>query len=239
MKVEHHNLKGILVALSILFCWIGNLAFLIFYFKIESYSHYPLLALQSFLNIGLFITAHDAMHGTLSPDYPKFNQGLGTLCLLLYAGFSFKKLKSQHILHHRFPATEQDPDFARNHNERLFNWFFHFIKNYFGLKEFIFMTIMVTFVTLMSGSLLKMLLIYALPSMTSALQIFYFGTYLPHRTPPEGHTHPDRAISNSYSTWVSFLTCYHFGYHQEHHETPAVPWWKLPEVYQNKLRSSH
>jgi beta-carotene ketolase (CrtW type) len=27
---------------------------------------------------------------------------------------------------------------------------------------------------------------------------------------------------------VSLLTCFHFGYHHEHHDTPWVPWWKLP-----------
>lgn len=30
---------------------------------------------------------------------------------------------------------------------------------------------------------------------------------------------------------LSFLTCYYFGYHLEHHLYPNVPWWRLPERY--------
>ena len=26
--------------------------------------------------------------------------------------------------------------------------------------------------------------------------------------------------------WLSFLTCYHFGYHLEHHRYPWVLWWR-------------
>ncbi|MDT8325299.1 MAG: fatty acid desaturase, partial [Bacteroidota bacterium] len=34
--------------------------------------------------------------------------------------------------------------------------------------------------------------------------------------------------SNDYGVLFSFLTCYHFGYHEEHHTRPGVPWWRLP-----------
>ena len=37
-----------------------------------------------------------------------------------------------------------------------------------------------------------------------------------------------RARSNEFSPLLSLLTCFHFGYHHEHHDAPWVPWWKLP-----------
>ncbi|MCC5658983.1 fatty acid desaturase [Nostoc sp. XA010] len=33
------------------------------------------------------------------------------------------------------------------------------------------------------------------------------------------------------------MSCYYFGYHQEHHEYPDVPWWKLP-AYKHKAWQS-
>jgi beta-carotene ketolase (CrtW type) len=32
------------------------------------------------------------------------------------------------------------------------------------------------------------------------------------------------------SRLMSLVTCFHFGLHEEHHERPNVPWWKLPTV---------
>ena len=34
---------------------------------------------------------------------------------------------------------------------------------------------------------------------------------------------------------VSFVSCYHFGYHWEHHVAPHVPWWRLPEARRNTI----
>jgi beta-carotene ketolase (CrtW type) len=50
-----------------------------------------------------------------------------------------------------------------------------------------------------------------------------------------GYTNPHRAQSNPLPIFWSFITCYHFGYHQEHHEYPHVPWWKLPEIHKLTL----
>ena len=57
--------------------------------------------------------------------------------------------------------------------------------------------------------------------------LFYFGTYLPHRGQFEVNTFPAR--SNDYPHWLSMLTCFHFGYHAEHHQYPYVPWY-LPTI---------
>ena len=70
------------------------------------------------------------------------------------------------------------------------------------------------------------------------MQLFYFGTFLPHSEPEGGYSEPHRAKSTSYPVWLSFITCYHFGYHEEHHEYPHVCWWQLPEIYQLRLNSA-
>ena len=66
------------------------------------------------------------------------------------------------------------------------------------------------------------------PQVLSTIQLFYFGTYLPHRGTFEPDSFPAR--SNSYPSWLSLVTCFHFGYHFEHHKYPYIPWWYLPTI---------
>ena len=59
---------------------------------------------------GMFITAHDAMHGLVAPTRPALNHGLGRLCALLFAAFDYEALHTAHWQHHARPATHK----ARN-----------------------------------------------------------------------------------------------------------------------------
>lgn len=49
----------------------------------------PLLGLlflaRTFTHTGLFIIAHEAIHGSLLPSFPRANAAAGTLCLWLFA----------------------------------------------------------------------------------------------------------------------------------------------------------
>ncbi|HEY9845933.1 MAG TPA: fatty acid desaturase, partial [Candidatus Caenarcaniphilales bacterium] len=81
-------------------------------------------------------------------------------------------------------------------------------------------------------------LFWVVPSILSSVQLFYFGTFLPHQEPQAGYIEPHRAQSTPLPVFWSFITCYHFGYHQEHHEYPHVPWWQLPAVYQARTKAS-
>ena len=45
----------------------------------------PLVLLRTFVQTGLFIIGHDAMHGTLSPNRSKLNDFIGTASLILYS----------------------------------------------------------------------------------------------------------------------------------------------------------
>lgn len=85
----------------------------------------------------------------------------------------------------------------------------------------------------------NMVLFWALPALTSALQLFIVGVYLPHRSfdaqkQPQVDRH--RARSLEMSAVLSVLSCYNFGgAHYEHHVFPSVPWWRL-HVLREALR---
>jgi beta-carotene ketolase (CrtW type) len=188
-----------------------------------------LVAVLSWLSVGLFIVAHDAMHGSLAPGRPRLNLFWGRLTLLLYAGFWMDRLRPKHFNHHQHVGTEHDPDFSVDHPTRFWPWYAQFMRRYFGLREFLVLTALTwTYVLLLGAPLGNLLLFWALPSILSSLQLFYFGTYLPHRHEEGEFADHHRARSNGYPAWLSLLTCFHFGYHREHHLSPGTPWWQLP-----------
>ena len=189
-----------------------------------------LVAILCWLNVGLFIIAHDCMHGSLAPGRPRLNRWIGRVALALYAGFSFDRLLPKHFGHHKHPGTEHDPDFSTSHSRHFWPWFFQFLRQYFGLREFLVLTALVwTYVLLLGAPYGNLLLFWALPAILSSLQLFLFGTYLPHRAEEAEFADGHRARSNDYGHLASLLTCFHFGYHHEHHLAPHVPWWRLPQ----------
>jgi beta-carotene/zeaxanthin 4-ketolase len=189
-----------------------------------------LVAALCWLNVGLFIVAHDAMHGSLAPGRPKTNLWVGRIALSLYAGFSFDRLRAKHFEHHRRPGTAADPDFSVTHRRRFWPWYAAFLRRYFGLREAGILTLLVAaYLLLLSASYANLLLFWALPAILSSLQLFLFGTFLPHREDEAGFADRHRARSNDYGYLASLMSCFHFGYHHEHHLAPQLPWWRLPQ----------
>jgi len=130
-----------------------------------------LIAIQCWLYTGLFIVAHDTMHGSFAPGRNRINAFVGTAILFVYAGFNWREMRTAHHAHHDFSGTEKD--------------------------------------------------------ILSSVQLFYFGTYLTHRHKdafPDEHN----ARTNAFPWALSLLSCFHFGYHHEHHLFPHEPWWRLP-----------
>lgn len=189
-----------------------------------------LLLLQTWLYAGLFIVAHDAMHGSLAPGQPRVNAAVGASLLFLYAGFSWRKMRDAHYAHHRHAGRVGDPDFAADHPRSFWRWYGVFLQRYFGPVSVIFVTAVFWLYHLAFGvSVAKMLLFYALPSIASSFQLFYFGTFRPHRHEGDApFVDRHRARSNGFGVLASLASCYHFGYHLEHHRRPDVPWWGLP-----------
>ncbi|MFK8137697.1 MAG: fatty acid desaturase [Bdellovibrionales bacterium] len=188
--------------------------------------------LQSFLFTGLFIVAHDCMHSLVVPHNLRLNRWVGKLCCFLYAGFSYEKLLVNHLKHHKNPATSLDPDYTDAEHEGFVMWLSSFIRRYFGWKEFLVLHIHVGLVWYLGGEWWMVFVYFAIPSWVSSLQLFYFGTYLPHRGFQDAKKNELPSRSNDFPVWLSLLTCYHFGYHREHHLYPNLTWWQLPQERQ-------
>ncbi len=190
----------------------------------------PLIVLAlTWLNVGLFIIAHDCMHGSLAPGRPAVNRNVGRVVLALYAGFSFDRLLPKHHDHHKHAGTDGDPDFSQAN--RFWPWYFAFFREYFGLREFGVLAVLLwSYILILGASPVSALLFWGVPAILSSLQLFYFGTYLPHRGGEADFADRHRARSNDFGYLASLLSCYHFGYHHEHHCSPKTPWWGLPGV---------
>jgi beta-carotene ketolase (CrtW type) len=105
------------------------------------------------------------------------------------------------------------------------------MREYMGVREVAALAGITAAWTLLLGAPLSNLLAFwALPAILSSLQLFLWGTWLPHRH--DGNPFADRhnARSDPRGTAATLLTCFHFGLHREHHLHPAVPWWRLPSV---------
>lgn len=178
--------------------------------------------IQTHLYTGLFITAHDAMHGSISKN-KIWNHTMGWITSLLFAFNFYDRLLLKHHEHHRFVASDEDPDYHKS--GKFWLWYWTFIKKYTTLKQLILMTISLQLLRLIFP-LENLLLFWILPSILSTFQLFYFGTYLPHK---DGHEHGNKHKSTSLKKnhLLAFLSCYFFGYHYEHHDAPGIPWWRL------------
>ncbi len=225
--------RGLFIAITIIGLWGLSLTFLLT--RDAAHLNIALVPIgilfQTFLYTGLFITVHDAMHGSVCPAHPRRNNIVGTIAVRLYALFSYRKLLEKHWAHHRTPASDADPDFHDGQRTGFLAWYLHFMKEYLSWWQIVGMALVfqvMEYVLMIPA--INLLLFWVVPALLSTLQLFYFGTYLPHRTPEGGYDNPHRAQSNAYATFWSFITCYHFGYHWEHHEYPSLPWWNLPEV---------
>ncbi|MFZ9738755.1 MAG: fatty acid desaturase, partial [Prochlorotrichaceae cyanobacterium] len=199
------------------------------------------IAVRTFLQTGLFILAHDAMHQSLWPSNARLNHTLGTIALWCYAGLDYQQCSRNHVQHHRSPGSGKDPD-LQGKKKDIFRWYLNFLANYLHLKQILKILLNVSILTVLSThflgmwqSLFHLTLFYFLPLIFSSLQLFIFGTYLPHREICGEPPLPHHARSLDYPQWLSLLLCFHFGYHWEHHEYPQLPWYQLPEARKWKI----
>lgn len=229
---DRQTLIGLLLATAIFAAWLALTCYGFFAVDVATLSLVAgivIVAALCWLDVGLFIIAHDAMHGSLAVGRPGLNRAIGTTALLAYAGFSFDRLAPKHMQHHRTPGTAEDPDFHAPAPTSALRWYIAFFRQYFGLRELAVLTLVVAVLTLAIGvPYANLLLFWALPAILSSVQLFWFGTFLPHAHRGRIFADTHRARSSGYPWLVSLLTCYHFGYHHEHHRHPHLPWWRLP-----------
>ena len=188
-----------------------------------------LVAAECWLGAGLFIVAHDAMHGSLAPGRPKLNRAVGQACLAIYAAFPYERLSHKHYAHHRHSGGEGDPDFHTGAPRSFWRWYAKFFREYFGVRQMATITgVFLVYWLVLGAPVLNCLLFWALPTIGSSLQLFLFGTWLPHRHDDEPFVDRHNARTLAFPGWLSLLTSFHFGYHREHHLWPQTPWWDLP-----------
>lgn len=227
----NQTLIGLSLAMMIVMAWLAVHIYGVYWHRWTAWSLLiapVLIALQTWLSVGLFIVAHDAMHGSLAPGRPRLNAAAGTVALALYAGFDFRRLRSAHHAHHAAPGTEDDPDFHAPAPRRFLPWFLGFFRTYFGRREMAVLTVLVLIAVLgLGANVPNLLAFWAVPALLSALQLFTFGTWLPHRQTDTPFADLHNARSTAFGPVLSLLTCFHFGRHHEHHLTPWRPWWRL------------
>jgi beta-carotene ketolase (CrtW type) len=238
MIAPNQSAKGLALAALIIGSWLALHIWSVFFLRLEGGAGIAapvLVAMICWLNVGMFIVAHDAMHGSLAPGRTATNRALGRTALLLYAGFSYDRLIVEHMAHHREPGTAGDPDFSVDHPDRFWPWYLAFFRHYFGWQQLAFLSAVTLAYLMLGASYVNILLFWALPAILSSLQLFYFGTYLPHRSDEQPFSDHHNARTNHYGWLTSLLSCFHFGYHHEHHLAPHVPWWRLPEERRRSL----
>lgn len=190
--------------------------------------------LRTLLQTGLFIVGHDAMHGVLLPRSPRWNHRLGACALGLYAGLTYGGCRRNHRRHHRHTASPADPDFHPDPSAGPGRWYLRFMAGYLTPGQMLRLLAGWGALVLLSwpanqGCWLNLLLFCTLPLLLSSLQLFLFGTYLPHRRQRSASATGGPA-SLDWPAWLSLLACFHFGYHREHHDRPDLAWFELPAL---------
>jgi beta-carotene/zeaxanthin 4-ketolase len=181
---QSHSLKGLLVATVIVMLWISSLVFLSSLAeplckRIDISQLLPFWILlgilgRTFIQTGLFIVAHDAIHGSVCSINRKLNDAVGQFAVTLYAVLDYQKLAVNHWQHHRQPGQAGDPDF---HNGNRFIWYLKFMKGYLNFRQIViqFFGLGTIFITLYFGfhiPVLNLFLFWILPIFLSTMQLF-------------------------------------------------------------------
>ncbi|WP_316801691.1 fatty acid desaturase [Pedobacter nototheniae] len=211
---------GLFVALTVISCWFLSLYCLLNWnFSWANPLVYLMVLVQMHLYTGLFITAHDAMHGTISTNQTT-NNFIGYVSVFLYAGFFYKPLYLKHHKHHSYVHSVNDPDYAEH---GFWKWYLRFMWNYVTIIQLVIMAVAFNVLKIWIPQQ-NLLLFWVLPAVLSTFQLFYFGTYKPHKG---AHDNEHQSSTLRKNHFFAFISCYFFGYHLEHHQKPGTPWWLL------------
>lgn len=230
-------MAGLFVAFSLLGAWFLALALALSQVHLSTMadmlSYAWLSLIIQWLYVGLFITVHDACHGSVAPGKPRLNLWIGRVFAFLYAGLNFDQLQRKHARHHLFSGTLADPDFHAPEKASFIFWHFRFFRQYITVWPILIMCAIAQI--LMHGlhiAKMNVFIFWVAPSLLSSLQLFYFGTYLPHLEAKKIDFSDHHRARNFAVPFVgSLISCYHFGaFHHRHHQMPALPWFKLPKV---------
>lgn len=243
--------KSIFLALVVLGLWLFSLYWLLICPSLSYSLPVILLAvlLRTFLQTGLFIVAHDAMHGNLLPGKAIVNTCFGVVFLGFYGLLPYGICRDNHIKHHRFCGQPEDPDVPLALLAKPMAWYFRFMYSYTSLQQLLGLVLIWGFTLFVLpgewGQLLfGLACFWILPMVLSSAQLFVFGTYLPHRSAVATQENSKQGagacfiVSTDLHEFWSLLSCYHFGYHCEHHSNPALAWHQLPLARRQELKAA-
>lgn len=221
---------GIIIATSIILLWGGHLYYSLLFLNVDFSSPwlYLHILIQAYLYTGLFITAHDAMHGVVAPGRKRVNYMVGSFASFLFAGINYSRLKENHFKHHNNPGTKDDPDFDVS-SQNFFVWWSKFLFRYVTISQILIMAIAYNIMKIGVPEI-NLWFSWIIPAFLSTFQLFFFGTYLPHKKPHDSGMEPHKARTQKANHLWAMLSCYYFGYHYEHHHAPYVPWWRLYKI---------
>jgi beta-carotene/zeaxanthin 4-ketolase len=244
VATANQNRMGLWFAIAILLVWLASLFELSHVAKLFTMPLSPIsvgnlslfIFVRTFAQTGLFVIAHDAMHRTLVPQHRWLNDKVGALALGLYACLPYYQCRVNHSKHHQNPAQVGDPDFHDGVHSHPLLWYIRFLKGYLSWQWLVRFGLYISMIGFVSSrgfsvSVLPGLLLWLLPLSLSSLQLFFFGTYLPHRQGLSPRVKPFQGKGRKALNLWSLLSCYHFGYyHWEHHQSPQIPWYRLPTL---------
>lgn len=114
--------------------------------------------------------------------------------------------------------------------------------HYMGVMQFLRLQALVGVYGMFGAPMGNLITFMAMPGILSALILFYYGTYVPHK--PES-THHDKSFDRpkNFGTLAAhegrlaaYLKCMNFCCHDEHHANPRLPWWALYDAHLENLR---
>ncbi len=124
--------SGLVIAVFVMITWARLLLYALFEHEMSIFTTPLLLLVMIHLYTGLFITAHDSIHGSIC-TIPSINHWIGKLCLLSFAGFDYDMIRDEHWNHHAHAGVQgEDPDFHRGRTA-FWWWIFEFMKQYMSL----------------------------------------------------------------------------------------------------------
>jgi beta-carotene ketolase (CrtW type) len=226
--------SGLLIVIVVFGIWFTSLVGSLIFLSVDISWFWIILTIlgRTYLHTGLFILAHDAMHGNLIPHHKFLNNLIGRFAVVVYGFLPYDHCRTNHHNHHRYPSQSRDPDFHGNIAHPFF-WYCKFMREYLPLRSLIIFLVNVCLIFLgliiiFHVPLINLILFWIFPLVLSSLQLFFFGTYLPHRQVHNNSHFSPRIQSDRFSIFWSFISCYNFGhYHWEHHEYSQIPWYRL------------
>ena len=176
---------------------------------------------------GLFILAHEAIHGTLVPGHPRLGHALGWLFAFAFVFMDYGTLRARHFEHHQRPGREGDPD--AHPSGRFLPHFASFIYRYLRIWQVALLVLAGNAVG-QAGHTRAMLCAYVVPAIASTLIVFTVGIFLVHHprlralgVADERH----RSVGVDLGGAGSLLAILFFNTHWLHHEHPQLNWLQL------------